>query len=135
MHNACPFCHAKRAALVPQPPFVARHTWRLQICATHFAPPRRTTWSSGYEQQKQPMPTPQEHCLEQEMVAFAITGTLQEGFWLRQNLDHGGVPARFVGWALCRGLKAYLDVKEPGSREWYNNPLGTPSLVCITSKP
>lgn len=30
------------------------------------------------------------------MVALAITGTLQEGFWLRPNLDFGGVPARYV---------------------------------------
>ena len=39
--------------------------------------------------------------------------------------------ARFVGWALCRGLKAYLDVKEPGSRE-HSNPLGAPTVLCYT---
>jgi len=61
---------------------------------------------------------------DQQMVALAITGTLQEGFWLRNKLDHGGVPAQFVGWALCRGLKAFLDIKEPGCREWHNNPVG-----------
>jgi hypothetical protein len=61
------------------------------------------------------------------MVMLAVTGTLQDGFSMRRNLNWTSpttgetVDAVFVGWGLCRGLKAYLDVKEPGSRE-YDNP-------------
>lgn len=62
-----------------------------------------------------------------DMVMLAVTGTLQDGFSMRQNLNWTSpttgetVDAIFVGWGLCRGLKAYLDVKEPGCRE-YDNP-------------
>ena len=63
------------------------------------------------------------------MVPLAVTGTLQDGFSMRRNLDYtdsatGAVTeAVFAGWGLCRGLEAYLDVKEPGCREHANPPL------------
>jgi hypothetical protein len=50
------------------------------------------------------------------MVALAVTGTLQDGFSMRSNLDYmdpttGQVTvAQFIGWGLCRGLQAFLDV-------------------------
>ena len=36
-------------------------------------------------------------------VAFAVSGTLQEGFELRKNLDYPGAPAVFIGDAVVRG--------------------------------
>ena len=77
-----------------------------------------------------------------DMVALAVTGTLQDGFSMRRNLDYTEpasgelVPAVFLGWALCRGLRAFLDVKEPGSREWDNPPVdGVPYInpACVVT--
>ena len=76
------------------------------------------------------------------MVALAVTGTLQDGFSMRRNLDYTEpasgelVPAVFLGWALCRGLRAFLDIKEPGSREWDNPPVdGVPYInpACVVT--
>jgi hypothetical protein len=78
----------------------------------------------------------------EDMVALAVTGTLQDGFSMRQNLNWTSpatgetVEAIFAGWGLCRGLKAYLDVKEPGSREYENPPVdGVPYInpACIAT--
>jgi hypothetical protein len=58
-------------------------------------------------------------------------GTLQDGFSMRKNLDYtdtitGAVTeANFMGWGLCRGLQAFLDIKEAGSRERSNPPLAS----------
>ena len=58
-------------------------------------------------------------CHETGRVVLAVTGTLQDGFSMRRNLDHTDavtgekVDAVFIGWALCRGLRSYFDVKEP----------------------
>ena len=41
-----------------------------------------------------------------------------------------------MGWGLCRGLRAYLDVKEPGSREWARPPVdGVPYVnpACVAT--
>jgi len=50
---------------------------------------------------------------------LAVSGTLQDGFALRKNLD--GVreedKAVFIGFALVRGVKMYFDVKPEGCRE------------------
>lgn len=50
---------------------------------------------------------------------LAVSGTLQDGFALRKNLD--GLDeedkAVFVGFALVRGVKMYFDVKPEGCRE------------------
>lgn len=48
---------------------------------------------------------------------LAVSGTLQCGFELRSNLDHPQMAAVLVGSAVVRGVKAYLDIKEAGSRE------------------
>ena len=78
----------------------------------------------------------------EDMVALAVTGTLQDGFSMRKNLDwvepssREKVDAVFLGWALCRGLRAYLDVKEPGSREWDHPPVdGVPYInpACVAT--
>jgi hypothetical protein len=57
-----------------------------------------------------------------DFVLVAVSGTLQEGFPLRPNLDFVSpaerVNAVFVGNALIRGLKAHLDIKDEGSREF-----------------
>jgi len=60
-------------------------------------------------------------------VLVGISGTLQDGFPLRDRLDymdHEGshIPAILVGKALVRGYKAYLDIKESGWREYKEEP-------------
>ena len=64
-------------------------------------------------------------------VLVAVSGTLEEGFPLRQNLDFkksspDEVLAVFLGKALIRGLKAHLDIKNPTSREFKNLPANNP---------
>lgn len=54
---------------------------------------------------------------EPRFVIVAVSGTLQDGFPLRKNLDYGEHAADFIGWALCRGMKSYFDVKDAGCRE------------------
>lgn len=54
-------------------------------------------------------------------VLIAVSGTLEEGFELRKNMDYrpfgndgpGRVNATFLGKALVRGYKSYLDIKDP----------------------
>lgn len=53
----------------------------------------------------------------------AVSGTLEEGFPLRPNLDYQpGTPnqvlSTFLGRAMIRGLRANLDIKSPGWREF-----------------
>jgi hypothetical protein len=53
----------------------------------------------------------------------AVSGTLEDGFPLRGNLDFEvGTPnevlSTFLGTALIRGLRANLDIKNPGWREF-----------------
>lgn len=54
---------------------------------------------------------------EPRFVIVAVSGTLQDGFPLRKNLDYGEHAADFIGWALCRGMKSYFDVKDAACRE------------------
>ena len=80
-------------------------------------------------------------CGETKFVIVAVSGTLEEGFALRPNLDfltevnEGNPPvlAVFLGKALVRGVKAYLDIKNSNSREFVappgQNPIN-PSLVA-----
>ena len=49
--------------------------------------------------------------LSSRRVLLAVSGTLQDGYVLRRNLDADGAPARFVGWALVRGVRLYIDTK------------------------
>eukprot|EP00977_Amphora_coffeiformis_P017445 scaffold5684_cov169-Amphora_coffeaeformis.AAC.20 len=73
---------------------------------------------------------------EDSFVLVGVSGTLQDGFELRNRLDYyeydkdpgseefvtRSVPARLVGTALVRGYKAYLDIKPPGYREYKAEP-------------
>ena len=80
-------------------------------------------------------------CGETKFVIVAVSGTLEEGFALRPNLDfltevnEGNPPvlAIFLGKALVRGVKAYLDIKNSNSREFVappgQNPIN-PGLVA-----
>jgi len=80
-------------------------------------------------------------CGETKFVIVAVSGTLEEGFPLRPNLDfitevvEGNPPvfATFLGHALVRGVRAFLDIKDPNSREFVPapglNPVN-PSLVA-----
>ena len=73
-------------------------------------------------------------------VLVLVSGTLQDGFPLRRNLDAPGAPAKFVGWALVRGVKMYLDPKPRGCREWVDPESGerqrvNPALVCTGGTP
>ena len=66
---------------------------------------------------------------------FAVSGTLQNGFQLRKNLDFGGIDAIFVGHALVVGVKMYFDVKPTGCREHISDnnekrPNMNPCLLC-----
>lgn len=69
-------------------------------------------------------------CGETKFVIVAVSGTLEEGFALRPNLDfltevnEGNPPvlAIFLGKALVRGVKAYLDIKDSKSREFVAPP-------------
>lgn len=64
--------------------------------------------------------------IEISYVLLAVSGTLEEGFELRENLDYrpfgsdgpGRVNATFLGKALVRGYKAFLDIKNPTWREY-----------------
>ena len=68
---------------------------------------------------------------------LGVSGTLQNGFPLRPRLDwrdsnnatHIVAPAIFVGTGLVRGYKAYLDIKNVGSRE-YIPPCGPVTNVA-----
>jgi hypothetical protein len=65
-------------------------------------------------------------CREIHYVLLAVSGTLEEGFELRENLDYrphansnvGRVNATFLGKALVRGYKSFLDIKNPTWREY-----------------
>jgi hypothetical protein len=64
----------------------------------------------------------------------AVSGTLEEGFPLRPNLDflseinegNAEVRAIFLGHALVRGVRAFLDMKDPASREFRDPPALNP---------
>jgi len=83
-------------------------------------------------------------CGETKFVIVAVSGTLEEGFALRPNLDflsevnEGNPPvlAIFLGKALVRGVKAYLDIKDSNSREFVaapgQNPIN-PGLVATAN--
>ena len=60
---------------------------------------------------------------------LAVSGTLQEGFPLRKNLDTPGKPAVHLGSGLVRGVRSYLDVKERGCREFGN----APNPACVVT--
>ena len=65
-------------------------------------------------------------CEGTDFVMVAVSGTLEEGFPLRPNLDFvtplERVNAVFLGRALIRGLRAKLDMKDPASREYKTPP-------------
>ncbi|HEX5657718.1 MAG TPA: hypothetical protein VFX59_11010 [Polyangiales bacterium] len=69
-------------------------------------------------------------CEGSDMIMVAVSGTLEEGFPLRPNLDYTSptekVPAVFLGRALIRGLRAHLDMKDPNSREYKAPPALNP---------
>ena len=55
-------------------------------------------------------------------VIVAVSGTIQDGFELRKNIDYLSdgecVKAVFIGYGVVRGVKMYLDVKDVGCREY-----------------
>eukprot|EP00956_Cyclotella_meneghiniana_P031311 scaffold81874_cov50-Cyclotella_meneghiniana.AAC.2 len=68
---------------------------------------------------------------QHQYVIIAVSGTIQDGFELRKNIDYVDentkddngssiiIKAIFIGWAMVRGVKMYLDVKdEVTSREY-----------------
>jgi hypothetical protein len=65
-------------------------------------------------------------CEGSDFVMVAVSGTLEEGFPLRPNLNFVSpterVNAVFLGSALIRGLRAHLDMKDPSSREYKAPP-------------
>jgi hypothetical protein len=73
-------------------------------------------------------------CGGTKFVIVAVSGTLEEGFPLRPNLDfitevnEGNPPvlAIFLGHALVRGVKAFLDIKDSNSREFQAPPTLNP---------
>lgn len=81
-------------------------------------------------------------CGGTKFALVAVSGTLEEGFPLRPNLDfttevNEGNPAVlgiFLGHALVRGVRAFLDIKDSFSREFVAGPPGlnpiNPALVA-----
>eukprot|EP00232_Nephroselmis_pyriformis_P022388 CAMPEP_0182870740 /NCGR_PEP_ID=MMETSP0034_2-20130328/10707_1 /TAXON_ID=156128 /ORGANISM="Nephroselmis pyriformis, Strain CCMP717" /LENGTH=296 /DNA_ID=CAMNT_0025003253 /DNA_START=65 /DNA_END=955 /DNA_ORIENTATION=+ len=67
-------------------------------------------------------------------VVVAVSGTLQDGFPLRKNLDAPDGAAVFLGWALVRGVRLHLDPKPRGCREHVPPGAGAqnvnPAAVC-----
>ena len=72
---------------------------------------------------------PHTGCPETMRCILAVSGTLQEGFPLRKNLDAPGKPAVHLGSGLVRGVRSYLDVKERGCREFGN----APNPACVVT--
>ena len=58
-------------------------------------------------------------------VIVAVSGTIQDGFELRKNIDYADgeecVEAVLLGYAVVRGVKMYFDVKDVGCREYDAN--------------
>ena len=84
---------------------------RSRLCSSQPRPPRRARPRRAAD--------PQHGALR---ALLAVSGTLQEGFELRKNLDYPGAPAVFIGDAVVRGVKAHLDIKDPGCREYAAPP-------------
>jgi hypothetical protein len=62
-----------------------------------------------------------------DYLIVGVSGGLQDGFPERSKMDyhHGQddeVPAVFIGKALVRGYKAFLDVMQPGWRQYIEEP-------------
>lgn len=56
-------------------------------------------------------------------VLVAVSGTIQDGFELRKNIDYTAegeptVKAVFIGYGAVRGVKMYFDVKDSACREY-----------------
>ena len=75
-----------------------------------------------------------------DYLVIGVSGTLQDGFPLRDRLDYRSdsgetvVPAIFVGQALVRGYKAYLDIKDSECREYRSEPPPTvPNAVVLAT--
>eukprot|EP00930_Biecheleria_cincta_P059621 TRINITY_DN45330_c0_g1_i1.p1 TRINITY_DN45330_c0_g1~~TRINITY_DN45330_c0_g1_i1.p1 ORF type:complete len:295 (-),score=48.25 TRINITY_DN45330_c0_g1_i1:187-1071(-) len=56
-------------------------------------------------------------------VLIAVSGTIQDGFELRKNIDYTAegeptVKAVFIGYGAVRGVKMYFDVKDSACREY-----------------
>lgn len=55
-------------------------------------------------------------------VLVAVSGTIQDGFELRKNIDFRGegevVQALLIGYAVVKGVKMFFDVKNVGCREY-----------------
>lgn len=71
---------------------------------------------------------------DQEYIIVGVSGGLQAGFPDHKNLDyHPGqvdeVQAVFLGRALVRGFKSYLDVMEEDWRQYIKEP-GQPLINC-----
>ena len=60
---------------------------------------------------------------QHKRVLVAVSGTIQDGFELRKNIDFKApgeptVEAVLVGSAVMRGVKMFLDIKDTGCREY-----------------
>eukprot|EP00978_Attheya_sp_CCMP212_P043434 scaffold283474_cov63-Attheya_sp.AAC.2 len=74
-------------------------------------------------------------------VIVAVSGTIQDGFELRGNIDYSGahddeeevevVKAVFLGWGVVRGVRMYFDVKEKGCREFDASILHRVNPACV----
>lgn len=56
-------------------------------------------------------------------MIVAVSGTIQDGFELRKNIDYRAdgeatVEAVFIGYGVARGAKMYFDIKDEGCREF-----------------
>lgn len=76
-----------------------------------------------------------------KLTILAVSGTIEEGFELRKNIDwcsedgSSCFKAVFLGQGLCRGAKMFLDVKEQGSREYDRSvPARVNPAMVLTGK-
>jgi len=73
-------------------------------------------------------------------VVVAVSGTLQDGFPLRNRLNYNNqnvsVEAKFLGWGLVRGVKSFFDIKEPTAREYTETTVTSlnPALVLTGNR-
>lgn len=94
----------------------------------NYSHKRATSESQIYEEEKTALLcSPEEKEIRpssnKKFMFIAVSGSLQDGFPLRKNLDYYDketnetTHALFLGWGLVRGLKSYFDIKTAPYRE------------------
>jgi len=106
------FAHFKQATLemvVAQGAIVGWAALSSEVVAALRAhapmPPPSAAAAAALSALAFPLPPPPPPPSPPKRVLLAVSGTLQDGFELRGNLDHPEASALLVGSAVCRGVK------------------------------